>query len=306
MEELDKKGRLLYPTGRAKRIRIKKYLHEQEKWAPASTFYKDRSGSSSALNSLMDADVFDDPKSTEVLSRLFHSITGDGDLVLDFFAGSGSTGHAIWEQNPKDGKKRRWVLIQRPDIPDVTTESGKNAVDAGYNTIFEITADRLRRAAAQIGGNNGFRLFRARATNLQIEKQVFAQEGQDAKEQMSLMLSHAGLPPLKDGVDTDAVAWEVALKATNSRLDARVLVKEYAGIKVYEIRPFGTEIPSSMRFLICLEAFTLDTAKHIGLTDNDTLILRGDMVDNDVTLTLAPRLRSKMIMLERVSREVSL
>ena len=40
--QLNKAGRLLYPSGRAKRIRIKKYLHEQEYWAPASTFYRDR------------------------------------------------------------------------------------------------------------------------------------------------------------------------------------------------------------------------------------------------------------------------
>ena len=85
-----------------------------------------------------------------------------------------------------------------------------------------------------------------------------------------------------------------------------MVVNEYGGIKVYEFRPFGAEVSSTARFIICLEAFTLDTAKHIGLTDNDTLVLRGDMVNNAVTLTLAPRLRSKLILLERVAREVSL
>lgn len=306
MDDLDSRGRLLYPTGKATRIRIKKYLHEQEYWAPASSFYKDRSGASSALNSLLDEDVFDDPKSTDVLSRLIHSITSDRDLILDFFAGSGSTGHAIWEQNPKDGKTRRWLLVQRPETPDATTESGKKAIAAGYKTIFEITAERLRRAAAQIGGPLGFRIFRARETNLLIEKNVFARDGQDANEQLSLMLSHAGQPPVKEGADSAAVAWEVALKATNCRLDAAVSVHDYDGIKVYEFKPFGVEPSGSVRFLICLEGFTLDTAKHIGLSDNDTLILRGDKVDNAVTLTLAPRLRSKLILLERVSREVSL
>ncbi len=306
MEDLDLKGRLLYPTGRATRIRIKKYLHEQEKWAPASTFYRDRSGASSSLNTLMGADVFDDPKSTDVLARLFHSITNDGDIILDYFAGSGSTGQAVWEQNPRDGKTRRWILIQRPEKPDATTESGKNAIDEKYETIFDITAERLRRSAKQLGGNTGFRLFRARETNLQIEKQVFAKVGQDANEQMTLMLSHAGEPPLKEGADHLSVAWEVALKATNCKLDAQVSQHEHGAVRVYEFRPFGTGATSTVRFLICLDAFTLETAKHIGLTDNDTLILRGDKVDNAVTLTLAPRLRSKLILLERVSREVSL
>lgn len=307
MERLDAQDRLLYPASKDMRIQVKRYLKEHEDWAPASVIYRDRRAASAALKSLMGGSkVFDDPKSTDVLARLFHAITGDGDLILDFFAGSGSSGQAVWEQNPKDGKTRRWILVQRPEVPDATSESGKNALQAGYKTIFEITAERLRRAASQLGGGLGFRLFRARETNLIIERQVFAKEGLDANQQMALMLLHAGHSPVKDGADPAAVAWEVVLKATNCRLDARVSVSEHNGIKVYEFRPFGAESANTGRYFICLDAFTLDTSKHIGLTDGDSLILRGDKVDNAVTLTLAPRLRSKLILLERVAREVSL
>ncbi|WP_449429006.1 site-specific DNA-methyltransferase [Rhodanobacter umsongensis] len=192
MEQLDQAGRLLFPSGRATRVRIKKYLREQEYWAPASSFYRDRSGASSALNTLMRAEVFDDPKATDVLARLIHAITDDGDLVLDFFAGSGSTGQAIWEQNPRDGKTRHWVLIQRPEKPDKTTETGRNAVAAGYDTIFEITAERLRRAAQGISGGLGFRVFRARETGLAVEASVVVQAGQAESAQYALMLTQAG------------------------------------------------------------------------------------------------------------------
>lgn len=306
MEELDADGRLIYPKDKSKRVQIKAYLHMRETWAPSSVFYRDRRAASRQLDELMDAKVFDDPKSPDVLARLFHSLTGDGDLILDFFAGSGSSGQAVWEQNPKDGNTRRWILVQRPEIPDASTESGKNALKAGYQTIFEITAERLRRVATQIGGGLGFRLFRARETNLVIEKQVFAKMGQDANEQLTMMLSHAGQTPVKDDADPIAVAWEIALKATNSRLDARVSAHEHEGIKVYEFCQFAADGAGSGRLLICLDAFTFDTAEHVGLTEKDTLILRGDKVDNAVTLTLAPRLRSKLILLERVAREVSL
>lgn len=307
MERLDADDRLLYPATKDMRIQVKRYLKEHEEWAPASVIYRDRRAASAALKNLMGGKkVFDDPKSTDVLARLFHAITSDGDLILDFFAGSGSSGQAVWEQNPKDGNTRRWILVQRPETPDSSTESGKNALAAGYKTIFEITAERLRRAAAQLGGGLSFRLFRARETNLIIEKQVFAKEGQDGTEQMTMMLSHAGEPPVKDGADPAAVAWEVALKATNSRLDARIALHEHEGVKVHEFRPFGAGDASSSRLFICLDAFTLDTATNIGLKEGDTLILQGDKVDNGVTLTLAPRLRSKLILLERVAREVSL
>ncbi|WP_176158883.1 site-specific DNA-methyltransferase [Burkholderia multivorans] len=312
MERLDKDDRLVYPDSKDKRIQVKRYLKEHEEWAPASVVYRDRRAASAALKNLMGNKVFDDPKSTDVLARLFHAMTKDGDLILDFFAGSGSTGHAVWEQNPKDGMTRRWILVQRPEEPDDSTDTGKAALAAGYKTIFEITAERLRRAAAVLGKDAGegqqlgFRLFRARETNLVIEKPVIAQVGQDPQQQLTLMLEHASEPPVKDGADSMAVAWEVALKATDSRLDASVAVHEHNGVKVFEFSPAATEGTTADRLLICLDAFTMETAKAIGVTDEDTLILRGDKVEDKTTLTLAPRLRSKLILLERMAREVSL
>ncbi len=303
MERLDQAGRLLYPSGRATRVRIKKYLHEQEYWAPASSFYRDRSGASSALNTLMGAAVFDDPKNTDVLARLIHAITDDGDLILDFFAGSGSTGQAIWEQNPRDGKTRHWVLVQRPEKPDETTETGRNALAAGYATIFEITAERLRRAAKTLGGELGFRVFRARETGLAVDAPMVARAGQATDAQYNLMLVQAGQPPVKDGVSSEALVWEVALKASATRLDEALTRMEVDGVAVYAFQNAAGE-----RLLVCPDRFTPAVAAAVGLreTGDDTLILRGDRVDDALTLTLAPRLRSKLILLERMAREVSI
>lgn len=312
MERLDAEGRLLYPNGgRAKRIRIKKYLHDQEYWAPPSTFWRDRSGASSALDTLMGEKVFDDPKNTNVLARLFHAITDDGDLILDFFAGSGSTGQAVWEQNPRDGKTRHWVLVQIPEKPDDSEPSGENALKAGYKTLFEVTAERLRRAAAKLQQGSldaprlGFRIFRTRPTNLLIDRPLIAYPELSAQGYLSQVLDHAAGPPVvKDAQPLD-VAWEVALKTTATRLDARVMAHELDGVTVYEFTP-AHERETSGRLLISLGVFTLATADELGLSDDDTLILRGDQVTDSVTLTLAPRLQSKLILLERVPREVSL
>ena len=305
MERLDAEGKLIYPTGRATRIRIKKYLHEQEHWAPSSTFYRDRSGASSALDSLMGEKVFDDPKSTDVLARLVHSLTGDGDLVVDFFAGSGSTGHAIWEQNPRDGKDRRWVLVQVPEEPDDSEESGKNAIKAGYKTIFEITADRLRRAATAIGDESlGFRVFRTRETNLVIDTPVVAEEGMTGQGYIKAVLNKADGSPVAKGADDEAVAWEVVLKATGTKLDASVTTHDVDGVTVYEF--VQADGQGTGRLFVSLDAFTTDTANALGLGSDDTLILRGDKVDDATTLTLAPRLQKNLVLLERVAREVSL
>ena len=311
MERLDAEGRLIYPEDKTKRVQIKSYLHMREEWAPASVFYRDRRAASSNLDSLMGAKVFDDPKSTDVLARLFHAITDDGDLILDFFAGSGSTGHAVWEQNPKDGKTRHWILVQVPEKPDASEASGKNALAAGYETIFEVTAERLRRAAASLQRETldapqlGFRIFRTRPTNLVIEKPLFALPEMTGQSYLTQVLDHTAGAPVVDGAKPLDVAWEVALKATGTKLDARVTTHEVDGVTVYEFAPAEGESTSG-RLLISLDTFSLATADALGLSDDDTLILRGDQVEDSVTLTLAPRLQSKLILLERVPREVSL
>ena len=311
MEQLDADGRIYYPESTEQRLKIKSYLHEHEQWAPCSVFYRDRRAASKALDSLMSANVFDYPKDIEVLARLFHAITDDGDLILDFFAGSGSTGQAVWEQNPKDGKMRRWVLVQVPEKPDVSEESGRNALAAGYKTIFEVTTERLRRAAALLQQETpdatqlGFRIFRARPTNLIIEKPIVATLELTGQSYLTQVLDHTTGAPVVDGAKPLDVAWEVALKATGTKLDARVTTHDLDGTIVYEFTP-AEDNASTARLLISLDAFSLATADALGLRDDDTLILRGDQVEDSVTLTLAPRLRSKLILLERVPREVSL
>lgn len=311
MERLDSDGRLIYPEDKSRRVQIKSYLHTHEEWAPASVFYRDRRGASSSLNSLMGGKVFDDPKSTDVLARLFHSITDDGDLILDFFAGSGSTGQAVWEQNPEDNKTRNWILVQAPEEPDTSEESGKNAVAAGFKTIFEVTAERLRRAAAVLqenapdGTELGFRIFRTRPTNLVIDKPLLALPDMTGATYLEQVLERTAGSPVVKGAKPIDVAWEVALKATDTRLDARVTTHEIDDVAVYEFTP-ADEQSSTGRLLISLDAFTLAAADALELSDDDTLILRGDQVEDSVTLTLAPRLQSKLILLERVPREVSL
>jgi len=116
MQKLDEEGLLIYPASKEHRIQYKRYLHLTEDWAPTSVFYKDRRASSKALIALMGAEVFDFPKDTEVIARLIKTTTGPGDIVLDCFAGSGATGHAVMLQNSLDGGNRRYLLIQLPEL----------------------------------------------------------------------------------------------------------------------------------------------------------------------------------------------
>lgn len=83
-------------------------------------------------------------------------------LILDFFAGSGTTAHAVMQLNAEDNGNRRFICVQLPEQTDEKSEAHK----AGYKTIFDITKERIIRSATKIrtehpdySGNLGFKIF---------------------------------------------------------------------------------------------------------------------------------------------------
>ncbi|ENM3810546.1 hypothetical protein NYD84_002790 [Vibrio cholerae] len=102
------------------------------------------------------------PKPLELMKQCISLASDDKDLVLDFFAGSGTTAHAVMELNAQGGGERRFITVQIPE------ECKKESVayQRGYKTIFDITKERLLRASNQLTKecNNhkaslGFRIF---------------------------------------------------------------------------------------------------------------------------------------------------
>lgn len=115
--------------------------------------------------------MFDNPKPFDDLTTLVHYLTGPDDLVMDFFAGSGSTGHGVWLANQKFGTQRRFILVQLDVAVNVDVVSGKNALAVGLESIDQITAERLRRVSKQLKGEGargdlGFRVLREDAPDL--------------------------------------------------------------------------------------------------------------------------------------------
>ena len=133
------------------------------------------------LKELLGQGVFSNPKPTRLVRRMLElaaSPNGEPCIVLDFFAGSGTTGHAVLEQNVKDRKNRRYILVQLPVAVDSDVANQKAASDfcakLGKPTnIAELTKERLRRAGKKIKDENpmftgdlGFRVFKLDASNI--------------------------------------------------------------------------------------------------------------------------------------------
>lgn len=126
----------------------KRFLKDTEFEAPYSVFYKDGRAASKRLATFLEGNYFPFPKDELVLRDIIGFASNPGDIVMDFFAGSGTTGHAVALQNAEDGGKRKYVLV---NIPEPTDEKSV-AKEAGIETVSEITRMRLKKVTETVPG----------------------------------------------------------------------------------------------------------------------------------------------------------
>ena len=98
------------------------------------------------LAKLLGKGIFENPKGTKLINRMMKLSTSKNDIILDFFAGSGTTAHAVMKLNAEDGGNRKFILVQIPEETPPKSEAKK----AGYDTIFSITQERINRAGDKI------------------------------------------------------------------------------------------------------------------------------------------------------------
>lgn len=110
------------------------------------SMYLENIRGSSELNELGLNGIFDFPKSSNMIKYFIKLLSGKDSIILDFFAGSCTTGHAVMELNKEDGGNRKYICIQMPEKTDKKSEAFKQ----GYEKISDIGAERLRRAGKRI------------------------------------------------------------------------------------------------------------------------------------------------------------
>lgn len=159
-------GRVIFPTGRNKYPARKEFFYEYKNpFKPIVTswgLFSTKVGSEQLKSLFDEKKVFDYSKPVELLSTLLRRAMRSDALVLDFFAGSGTLGHAVMALNAEDGGTRRFILVQSAE------SCGKKSVahKQGYQTISSICKERLRRAGdliEQVGATSvdiGFRLYK--------------------------------------------------------------------------------------------------------------------------------------------------
>ena len=170
-DEMVAAGRVVFGPDETTQPRILSYLFESEGLVMGSVHYSYAQTAAVDFMRLMDGKVFDNPKNWKDLRRLIEYLTGPNDLVFDFFAGSGSTAHAVLDLNVKTGSTRRFLLAQVAEVPDPNSEAAK----VGYTSIADIARERIRRAGLTLidsaaplksGIDVGFRNLRVDTSNM--------------------------------------------------------------------------------------------------------------------------------------------
>lgn len=183
------------------------------------------------MTDLFGAKVFSYPKPTALLAYLLKIATKSEDLILDFFAGSGTTAHAVMQLNKEDGGRRKFICVQLPEPCDEKSEAYK----AGYNTIAEIAKERIRRASAKIKAevlaaqaeqqqklqfeeenalqmtDLGFKVFKLQGSNFKQWRNIPGANKEEWKQQIIDFIN-----PVAENATVENMMYELLLKSGKS------------------------------------------------------------------------------------------
>ena len=298
-KELDRDGRIWWGENGNNVPAIKRFLSEvQDGRVPQTLWRYDEVGhtqeAKKELLALMRSPtsdiVFDTPKPTRLVRRILQIATSksENDIVLDFFAGTGSTIDAVFRQNAADQGNRRCILVQLPE--PLTQDS-----DDGPTTIADLTKSRLRRAGKEVrssspmfAGDLGFRVFKLDTSNIR----TWEPDRENLEDSLIDGIDH-----VKPGRSQDDILYELLLKLGHD-LCAPIETRTIAGKTV---RSIGTG-----QLIACLdehitrkevESLALGIAewhkqrqpvpgRQSGESDNDaTVIFRDSAFEDDVAKT---------------------
>lgn len=168
MEKMINEKRIIFPKDPSKRPMQKRFKNElkSDKNPFSSLATLDVALNTEATRHLQDlfsGVVFEYSKPVSLIKKLAEQILEKNEIILDFFAGSGTTAHAVIKQNAEDGGNRQFICVQINEQID----RKKEAYKAGYRTIFEITKDRIIKASEKLAQENpeshfdqGFKIFK--------------------------------------------------------------------------------------------------------------------------------------------------
>jgi adenine-specific DNA-methyltransferase len=243
-------------------------------------------------------DIFDFPKPVYLIKKVLGMFYKQNLTVLDFFAGSCTTAHAVLNLNREDGGNRRFIMVQLPE----STPENSIARTAGYNTIAEIGKERIRRVIGKMREERehntepaereshedlGIKVFKLGESNYKSWSGVEDKDPEAYARQMELHLD-----PLVEGWREKDVLYEVALKEGYSLTS---LVKNVEGVSENNIWKI-TDEDKEQSFYICLDNDIEENAlKTLELKADHIFICRDKALTDELAANLALQCNLKVI-----------
>lgn len=213
----------------------KDYLSENKRRKPMSIWDDKEINNEFATELLTDLfkekKIFDYSKSLFLLKKLITVLSSANALIIDFFSGSATTAHAVMQLNAEDGGKRKFIMVQLPEVCEENSEAYK----AGYKNICEIGKERIRRAGKKIKEENplttqdldiGFRVLKCDSSNME---DVYFTPKEYMDKQQSLFVDNIK----KDRSDEDLL-FDAMLKL-DTPLSSKIERITIAGKTVYNV-----------------------------------------------------------------------
>ena len=299
MQRLIDEGCVLFPSnpnGRPREKKFKKDLQNQFMAFPTIIDDVHTSHGTEEVRKIFGFQAFDFPKPAELLRRLVEQLSSDHDIVMDFFAGSCSTAHAVMEQNRLDGGHRRYVCIQLPE----PIEAGSETARQGYTTISQLGLHRIRETAKMLAttgqtlltdsngdaANLSVRAFRLAESNIRRWTGVKAKNAEAYAEQLDFFAD-----TLIPGWTEENVIWEVALREGYT-LTSGIESREADGRTVWRM----TDPEHERSLYVCLDdKLDMDAVHKLELTLDDLFVCRDSALDDTLAANLALQCRLKVL-----------
>ena len=230
---LKAEGRIYFGKDGSSQPNIIRYLSEMEGLVPWTWWPSDEVGHTDEARKQVQEifgtqTAFDTPKPTRLLKRVLEIGCGQGDIVLDFFAGSGTVGQAVMEQNQLDGGSRQFILVQLPET--VNTNGGGSIADVTRQRV-KWAGDRIKAAPATLDAQHtdtGFQSYRLSSSNFAVWDSAVT-GGQRVEEQLALAVNH-----VVPGASEQSMLSELLLKS-GFPLTAPIAMADFAGIEGYSV-----------------------------------------------------------------------
>lgn len=227
MDKMIKEGRVIFPKDISKRPMQKRFKKELKSTHNSlSSILIEKVGLNTEATKLMQGifggNIFEYSKPLSLLSTIIPQVCNDSEIVLDFFAGSSVTAHAVMEINAKDGGNRQCISVQLPELTDEKSEAFK----AGYKTIADIAKERIRRAAQKIQTENpdyqgdlGFKVLKLADSNFK-QWQPVNTNVDELTSQIELFVD-----PIAKDASVENMVYELLLKSGKD-LNAKIVYKD--------------------------------------------------------------------------------